>query len=471
MTGGDPTTDAQRAPGSFRDPAGHVFEADGRLLRTITPGHAATWDAVVASGLLDALVAEGLLVAHEELDPATAPEPAHALLAPERLPFVSHPYEWAPAQLRAAALLTLRVAEVALDHGMVLRDASAYNIQFRGTEPVFIDTLSFAPRTEGEPWAAYGQFCRHLLAPLALQVLVDPRLVDLLRTNIDGVPLDLASSLLPWSTRLRPGLLTHIHAHASASAKGQADADADDGGERRGARFSDMALRGLLDSLRTLVTKLEWNRGRTTWGDYYAEADHYTDAAMDDKLAVVGDLVDRVQPETVWDLGANTGRFSRLAAERGATTIALDIDHGAVEAGFRALREDPPPAGSVLPLRYDLANPSPGIGWAGRERQDLRTRGPADLLLALALVHHLAIGNNVPLEMIADHLAELGRHAVVEWVPKDDPKVRVLLATREDVFDTYTDEGFRTAFGRRFEFVDEHAVTDTGRVLHLLRAR
>lgn len=469
MTASDPTTGAERAPGSFRDPAGHVFEVDGRLLRTITPGHAATWDAVVASGLLDDLMSRGLLVRHDELDPARAPEPAHALLAPERVPFVSHPYEWAPAQLRAAAMLTLDVAEAALEHGMVLRDASAYNVQFRGTDPVFIDTLSFAPRVPDEPWVAYGQFCRHFLAPLALQVHTDVRLADLLRTNLDGVPLDLTSSLLPWHTRLRPGLLTHLHAHASATATRQADADGD--GTRRTAKFSDMAMRGLVQSLRKAVLRLEWDRGRTTWGDYYAEADHYTDTAMQDKLAAVGSMLDRTSPSVVWDLGANTGRFSRLAAERGATTVALDIDHGAVESGFRALREDPPGPGTVLPLRYDLANPSPGIGWAGRERQDLRDRGPADVVLALALVHHLAIGNNVPLTMVADHLAELGRHAVVEWVPKDDPKVRVLLATREDVFADYTEDGFRAAFQRRFDTVDEHAVADTGRVLFLLRSR
>lgn len=463
----DQPHDTRAVPGSFRDPAGRLIERDGVLLRTVAPSFAEEFDAVRASGLYDRLITDGLLVAHEELDPAAAPEPAHALLRPERIPFVSYPYEWSPAQLRAAALLTLRVQELALDHGAVLRDASAYNVQFRGTRPVFIDTLSFAPRGEDEPWVAYGQFCRHFLAPLALQTYVDHRLADLQRTNIDGVPLDLAASMLPWRTRLRPGLLTHLHAHARAQSKRRADTD----GEQRSVRFSDRAVRGLVEGLRGTVENLTWEPASTVWADYYAEADHYDTGAMATKAEVVERMVRSVAPETVWDLGANTGRFSRIAAATGATTVAMDIDHGAVEAAYRSLAADPPAEGTVLPLRYDLANPSPGIGWAATERMTLAERGPADLLLALALVHHLAIGNNVPLDRVADHLAQLGRNLVIEWVPKHDPMVKVLLATREDVFAGYHDQGFRDAFATRFEFVDEQAVAGTDRVLHLLRRR
>jgi ribosomal protein L11 methylase PrmA len=436
-------------------------------VRTVAPGFAETFDAVRATGVYDALIGEGLLVAHRELDPATAPEPAHALLEPDRIAFISHPYEWSPSQLRAAALHTLRVADVCLDHGVVLRDASAYNVQFVGTRPVFIDTLSFEPRVEDAPWRAYGQFCRHFLAPLALQTLVDHRLADLLRTNIDGVPLDLASSLLPWRTRLRPGLLTHIHAHASASARGQADPDA----EQRRATMSDRALLGLIDSLRGTVRGLEWSGTGTTWADYYTEAAHYTDASLATKDEVVGDFVARIAPGTVFDLGANTGRFSRVTAATGADVIALDIDHGAVENAYRDLVERPPSSGSILPLRYDLANPSPGIGWATSERESLVERGPADLGLALALIHHVAIGNNVPLSMIAAHLAQLCRSLVIEWVPIDDPKVRVLLATRDRGYDDYDYDAFLAAFGVWFDDVDAVALPGSGRRLHLMRAR
>jgi hypothetical protein len=463
----DEPSGIREVPGSFRDPSGHLFERDGELLRTVTHRFADEFEAVRDSGLYDRLITDGLLVAHEEVDADLAPEPVHAVLRPHRIPFVSYPYEWSPAQLRAAGLLTLQVMEVALDHGAVLRDASAYNVQFVGTRPVFIDTLSFAMRRGEEPWAAYGQFCRHFLAPLALQTYVDPRLADLLRTNIDGVPLDLAADLLPLRTRLRPGLLTHLHAHARA----QSDRRAETKGEQRTVRFSDRAIRGLVEGLRGTISHLSWDRGATVWGDYYATADHYDESAMAAKLATVERMVGAVDPDLVWDLGANTGRFSRVAAASGATTIAMDIDHGAVEAAFEDLVADPPGPGTVLPLRYDLANPSPGIGWATTERMTLAERGPADLVLALALVHHLAIGNNVPLDRVAAHLASLGDHVVVEWVPKHDPMVQVLLATREDVFDDYTDEGFRTAVAQHFETLETAPVPGTERVLLLLRTR
>ena len=457
----------QRVAGSFRDPAGYLFERDGVLLRTVSHGFADTYDAVVASGLYDALHREGLLVPHEEVDPSLAPEPVHRVLRPERLPFVSYPYEWSPAQLREAALATLQVQELALDHGMTLRDASAYNVQLHRGRAVLIDTLSFEPREPDTPWIGYRQFCEHFLAPLALQTEVDHRLRRLLVADVGGVPLDLASTLLPGRTKLRPGLATHVHAHARATATREASTDE----PRKAARFSDRALRGLVDSLKGTIGKLTWDVGRTTWSDYYADASHYSDAAMRDKEATVGRHVADVAPRTVWDLGANTGRFSRIAADAGAHVVAWDVDAGAVEAAWRGGELTTDAGGEILPLVLDLANPSPAIGWANRERDALADRGPVDLVLALALVHHLAIGNNVPLPQVAALLASLGRHVVVEFVPKGDPKVDVLLATREDVFPGYTPDGFEAAIAEHFHVRDRHDVAESTRTLYLLETR
>ncbi|MBW3658067.1 MAG: SAM-dependent methyltransferase [Actinobacteria bacterium] len=466
MTPPSSATGGGRVAGSFRDPAGYLFERDGVLLRAVDPSFAETYDAVVASGLYDALHRDGLLVPHEEVDPALAPTPAHRVLRPERLPFISHPFEWSPAQLRDAALLTLRIQDVALDHGMSLRDASAYNVQLWRGRAVFIDTLSFEPRAGEPPWVAYRQFCEHFLAPLALQTEVDVRLRRLLVADVGGVPLDLASTLLPGRTKLKPGLGTHLHAHARAGRTREADA----GAERKQARFSDQALRGLVDSLRGTVSKLTWEVDRTTWSDYYADATHYSDAAMRDKETTVARFVERVAPRRVWDLGANTGRFSRIAAKTGAHVVAFDIDEGAVEAAWRkgglTIGE-----GEVLPLVLDLANPSPAIGWANEERASVGDRGPVDLVLALALVHHLAIGNNVPLPQVAELLARSARHVVVEFVPKGDPKVDVLLATREDVFPDYTIEGFEAAIAPFFEVRERADVAESTRVLYLLETR
>ena len=194
----------QRVAGSFRDPAGFVFTRDGVLYRQVNESFRSNFEALSTSGLYDALTERGLLIRHEEVDEAPAdPSVAAVVIRPERVPFISYPYEWCPGQLRAGAIATLEAQKVALEHGMTLRDASAYNIQFVGGRPVLIDTLSFEPAVEGRPWVAYRQFCQHFLAPLALTSQVDVRLNQLSRVHIDGIPLDLAAALLPGSTNTR----------------------------------------------------------------------------------------------------------------------------------------------------------------------------------------------------------------------------------------------------------------------------
>lgn len=457
-----------RVAGSFRDPAGFVFTRDGRLLRQVNRVHADTWDAVVASGLFEALWEDELLVRHDVVETSLGTDDAHVVIAPERLPLLSQPHEWAPGQLRAAGLLTLQVQRIALDHGMILRDASAHNVQFHCGRPIFIDTLSFEPIREGEPWIAHGQFCEHFLAPLALQCVVDPRLRRLLVGRLDGVELDLASAILPDRTWLRFGLLQHLHLHARARGKPTSGNVGDDGG-RRTPNVSHNALVGIVGSLRRSVEKLTWTPSGTVWGNYYDEVDHYADAAMGAKLDLVRDHVATVAPDVVWDLGANTGRFSDLAVEAGAKTVAWDIDVGAVEKAWQAVAAGEPR--HLLPLVLDLTNPSPGLGWAHRERDSLADRGPVDLVFALALVHHLSIGSNVPLDDVVAELARLGRHVVLEWVPKGDPKVDLLLSTREDVFTHYTREVLVEAIDRHFDVVSVDPLPDSDREVFLLRRR
>ena len=234
-------------------------------------------------------------------------------------------------------------------------------------------------------------------------------------------------------------------------------------------RFSDSALRGLLDSLRSVIRSLAAPRGDSTWRDYYDEASHYSDDASASKESTIESFLDQVAPATVWDLGANTGRFSRLASRRGIHTVAFDLDPYAVEAAYASAKERDDR--HLLPLVLDLTNPSPAIGWANAERMTITERGPADLVLSLALVHHLAIGNNVPLAMVSEYLASLGRYLAVEFVPKDDVRVRQLLSSRDDIFPAYTAEGFEDAFSARFEIVRREPVTGSSRLLYLMRSR
>lgn len=455
-------------PGSFRDPSGFIFYREGTLFRQIQHRYRADYDLLTGSGLYQKLVDAGLLISHTEESPAGGlTSDAYRVIRPERVVFISYPYEWCFSQLKDAALATLLIQKEALEHGMTLKDASAYNIQFHQGKPLLIDTLSFEKYEEGRPWIAYRQFCQHFLAPLVLMSQVDVRLQQLLRIHIDGIPLDLASSLLGRGSWLKPGLLTHIHLHGAAQKKYESETTRPSAAQ---GQVSRTGLLGLIDSLESTVRGLAWKPDGTTWGDYYSQT-NYSDAAMEGKRRLVAEMLKAIvpAPATVWDLGANTGMFSRVAADQGISTVSMDIDPAAVEKNYLACKAER--ATHLLPLLGDLTNPSPDLGWALRERRSLNARGPADLLMALALVHHLAIGNNVPLPQIAVYLRSLGEWLIIEFVPKSDSQVKRLLATREDVFPNYTGEGFEAAFQREFDIVRATPVPDSERTLYLLRGR
>jgi ribosomal protein L11 methylase PrmA len=456
-----------RDPGSYRDPGGFVYRRDGILYRQIGPASIAEWNGFLASGLAERFIAAGRLIGHEDADLAAAATPsAVAVIRPRPIDFISYPYEWTFGELRDAALLTLDVQLEALAAGWSLKDASAYNVQFQEARPILIDSLSFEPYEDGQPWVAYRQFCEHFLAPLALMAHRDVRLARLLRADPDGIPLDLASKLLPWRTRFDFGLLSHVHLHARAQRRYAANEDEGQAANR--ARLDRRRLVDLIRNLRNTVTGLAWSPGGTEWSDY-AEHTSYGDRATAGKLRLVDEMVRRVPGSRTWDLGANTGRYSRVAADAGKRVLAFDIDSAAAERNYRQIRSER--RADILPLILDVANPSPGIGWAGQERRSLLDRADPDLLLALALVHHLAISRNVPLPMLLELFAQMAPWAIVEFVPKEDVMVRRLLATRRDVFPDYTIEGFRMAASERFETIAEESIEDSSRTLFLLRRR
>ena len=461
MTAPAPPFSTEVSSASFRDPSGFVFRRDGVLYRQVNRRYAEHFAALHASGLYDALVGQGMLVAHKRVDvEPPRPEIAALLIRPEPVPFISYPYEWCFGQLRDAATLTLDLQLRALEHGMVLKDASAFNIQFLDGQPVLIDTLSFELYREGEPWSAYRQFCEHFLAPLMLIHDVDPWLGRLPALTADGIPLEVASRLLPWRSRLSPSTLLHVHLHAR-SVRRYGGRTVPKNIRRRG--LSQKALINLVEGLRHTVAGLDWKAVGTEWAEY--ETQHgYEPTDHAEKQRLVAEMLRAIGPATVWDLGANTGEFSRIARSGGAFVISADVDPAAVERNYRRVVSERETG--IHPLWVDLRNPSPGLGWANSERDSLTARAGADAVLALALVHHLAITGNVPLTNIANWFADLGPSLIVEFVPKHDPQVQRLLVSREDVFDEYTREGFEAAFGRRFEMVDVKHVGDSERTIY-----
>jgi len=300
---------------------------------------------------------------------------------------------------------------------------------------------------------------------LALMTYRDIRLNQLLRVYIDGIPLDLASRLLPRHALLNFGLFSHIFLHARAQ---QTYADKAVEKPKINIGMSKQALLGLIESLESTVRRLKWNPGGTEWGNYY-EITNYTDAAFVHKKQLVSEWMERIKPKIAWDLGANTGIFSRLASQAGGYTIAFDVDPAAVEQNYRQVKVDKEQ--SMLPLILDLTNPSPAIGWYNRERHSLGERGPVDVVLALALIHHLAISNNVPFSQLAEFFYDMCHWLVIEFVPKSDSQVQKLLKSREDIFTQYAQGDFEEIFEERFDIREVVKVRESERYLYLMERR
>ena len=446
-------------PSSFRDPSGFLFYQNGVLYRKVNLSYKDNYILLIKSGLYNALVEDELLIPHMEINETRSKtDDGFKVIQPKPLQFISYPYEWCFSQLKNAALLTLKIQKRALEFGMSLKDCSAYNVQFENGKPIFIDTLSFEKYVEGPPWVAYRQFCQHFIAPLAIMSYKDIRLNQLSRVYIDSIPLDLASVLLPMKTYLNPRLLMHVHLH-SRSQKHFATKTFDP----NRSNMKKQSFMAVLDHLEKTVKKLNWQVGNTEWVNY-SDQTNYSSKAFSHKKQIVAEFIDRLKPSSVWDLGSNIGIYSRIASIRGIPTISFDNDPGAVEKNY--LKCVSSGELNILPLLLDLNNPSPAIGWENKERMNLMQRGPTDSILALALIHHLVISNNMPLKKIASFFSTICSSLIIEFVPKTDSQVQKLLSTREDIFPDYTQSNFESVFRQFFNIQQSEKIKESDRKIY-----
>lgn len=454
-----------RVAGSFRDPKGHVLIRDGRVFRVITPEGRPDFEKMLPV-VADA-VAAGFLVQTEVAPPELAAgigRDGDLVLEHEPISFISYPYEWGFAQLRAAALFHLRFQLWLLERGATLSDATAYNVQFRGGKPVFIDALSIVPYVEGAYWAGYRQFCEQFLNPLLLRALRGIAHNAWFRGALEGIPTEDLAATLSLRDKLSFNVLTHVVllARLQQSSRATPDRAIRQAGQGRG--LSAAAYRGILTGLKSWISRLKPKGGAvTTWADY-AAVNSYQPAEAAQKAAVITEFVRRHGLGRVIDLGCNSGDYSVAALEGGASeVIGFDFDQTAVDRAFDRARSLKLP---FLPLWLDAANPSPDQGWRQNERDGLATRAKADGVMALAFEHHLAIGRNIPLDQVVDWIVEFARVGIIEFVPKSDPTVQVMLALRPDIFPDYTEQHFREALERRAKVVSTTVVSDSGRVLY-----
>ena len=472
----------QTEEGSFRDREGRVFYSEGRVFRALSPMAEAEWQALEKTSFFERLSAEGKLIStrpadwslNELAEVGGFSDRWSTALEHDRLPFISYPYEWTFHMLKDAALLQLELLEAALAEDMILKDATPYNIQWRGSRPVFIDVPSFERWRQGEPWIGYQQFCRLFLFPLMMTAYRGLPFAPWLRGAIDGLTPQQFNDLLSWRDLLRPGVLVDVVLHAKLQSDGSGgrraqtqDKTTDD---LKRAGFGKPMILNNVRRLRKVVGKLRWREQRSEWSDY-ATDNSYDDQNREIKKTFVNQSMAGHKWRLTWDIGCNTGDFSRLAAAHCEWVVAFDADHLAVDRLYLDLKshhsaEAPT---NILPLVNNLADPSPSLGWRHGERKALSERDRPDFILCLAVLHHLVISANLPLPEVIEYFAQFGAHMVIEFVTKGDPMVQKLLSHRHDIFHDYELEVFEASLARHFEVLKKVVYHDETRLLYFVK--
>ncbi|WP_099866540.1 methyltransferase [Pararhizobium haloflavum] len=457
------TDSIQDEPSSYRDRNGSVFYDHGRVLRRLSAKAAADWEALSKSEFFGRSVQDGKLIGTELVETRAPGERWAAIVEHERVPFISYPYEWTFGQLKDAALLHLELMRAALDEGMILKDSSAYNVQWRGMHPVFIDTPSFEILRKGEPWVGYRQFCELFLYPLMLQAYKGLDFKPFLRGRIDGISADEMRRMMSARDMARSGVLLHVVAQSALQRRYSGSAS-NVRGALAEAGFDKRLIESNVSKLTKLVRGLDPPGTETEWSDY-DKTHSYDEVEFQRKIAFVRNAAAGRRWKLAWDLGCNTGTFSRIVAEHADYVVAMDGDWMAIEHFYQRERAGDARS-SILPLVINLADSSPNQGWRGAERKGLAERGRPELTLCLALIHHIVISANIPLASFLDWLKELGTAVVIEFVGRDDEMVKTLLANREDQYDDYHPDIFEALLGERFAIRDRQDLKGGKRTIY-----
>ena len=438
---------------SFRDPKGYVVHHNNNVFRVINNSYKEEYEHCTKSGLFKKLIDDGLLLLFEESsDLEIDSKEIFKILEQKKLNFISYPYEWSFDMLKDAALATLKIQKICIEYGASLKDASSYNIQFHEGKPVFIDTTSFEIFEE-KPWIAYRQFCEHFLGPLALMAKKDVRLSSMLVNYIDGIPLDIISSIIPKTTFTNFGLTAHLHAHAKAQKKYE-------GKKIEKKKLGKMQLLGIVESLTSTIKNLKLGQ-KTEWADYYDDT-NYTTEAEKNKVEIVKKYINNTNTNTIIDFGANDGKYSKIAAEK-SFVISVDKDPIAVNNNYKNQNSN------MISIIGDLSNPIPSIGWNNSERPSFLERIGKSTCMALALIHHLRITFGIPLSKQFELFSKIAENLIIEFIDKKDSQIIRLLQNREDVFDDLTEENFEKIASQYFTILDNSVIRDTNRKIYLMK--
>jgi len=460
-------------PASFRDPSGFVFEADHVFYRQVHQSYASHYDLMMECGLYDALVKKGFLVPHTEIAENLTQSPFwYKTLLPRQIHRISYPAEWCPEQLKDAALLTLEIQETAMAHGMILKDATPFNIQFENGRPVFLDTLSFEKYNPALPWIAYRQFCECFLFPLYLHYYLRTGIDKITGAWPDGITATTTARLLPFKSRWNAGAWMHVFLQSRVHSGPRIDSDprlnSSPGSKGSQPSFSATKLGHLVAHLKSLVGRLTIKVPTpTTWSNYYGGTIMGKDY-LAAKEQLFRESLQAIEYKSALDLGANDGYFSRILAANGVPVLAVDSDWQCIDTLYKYARSHT--ISNILPLCVDISNPTPASGFRNAERASFTARAHADLVVALALIHHLALGRNIPLHLIAGYLNELTeKFLIIEFIPLSDEKARELVAHKNTQPFGYDQASFESCFSRYFMIEKREQVPGTDRILYRMK--
>jgi hypothetical protein len=456
--------------GSFRDRSGRILYSSDSVLRTLSAEALSVWESLSKTKFFQEQSKKGSIVHTESLNDGSHQRLSEqdewvGVLKHERIPFISYPYEWPFSMLKDAALLQLNLLLSSLKERFTLKDATPYNVQWKGTHPVFIDVLSFKKLDKGEPWTGYRQFCEMHLYPLFLTAYKEVPFHQWMRGSVDGIPVEHFARLMSFRDLFRSGVFMHAYLQSKLQSK-YANSQSNVRSELKSVGFSDELIRRNVLGLRKIVEGLQWKQNQSQWSEY-ASDNSYSAEDQKRKVDFVQTAVQSQSWNLVWDLGCNTGVFSRIAGQNSKYVIAMDGDHLSVEYLYHALKKEG--VTNILPLVMNLADSSPGLGWRGLERKSLVGRGKPDLILCLALIHHMVISANIPLHEFINWLAELGCAVVIEFPTKEDPMVKRLLLNKDDQYSEYTIDTFEKNVSRIFKIEKREELASRTRVLYFLR--
>lgn len=449
---------------TFRDPDARLYEFEQEMIRVVDRDFGDFLIGLMNSKSFQFL--GGRLIETNQINPL---EEAGALIdLPEdledkilfkhrKISFPSYPYEWPAEMLHAAGVLTTDIVAAILKDGAGLKDATPFNVLFDGPNPIFIDLASFERRRSGDPfWLPEGQLLRNFMYPLLLSREFETPIKDILINHRDGVTLEYVYPLLSTFKKITPSIFKMITLPILAEKIAGSKRDLHEVKSGKSPEMAEFVLEHLFKRLQKQLIKLNpSDRKNSFWSGYMAHHLSYDDADFETKERIVRSVIEDVKPKTVLDVGCNTGNFSRIAAELGATVVAIDTDEKSVGRVWREAHRDQL---DILPLVVDLVNPTPATGWENRENDSFLTRADQkfDLTMMLAVVHHVMIDGGINVSEILRVARQMTTQVLlIEYVDPTDEMFKKLLRGREELYLDFNKDAFQAELQKLFSTVKE----------------